>query len=184
MTVTKRKTGWGVYAQHSGITKALSGPRRKEGQICDYISNWLQKASESSVHHSIQAKGSTMQPPHDPTAALTIQPLLTKAAQFPIWIEDVRAVHIKLAEDKVRRGRSTVAAVNPIDVRWEISSGERERFLVTLPLVMQSASEDLDPHAHQRRKAEFVQGDAEGASDSGASGVEGASDGGAEGEDN
>jgi len=107
-----------------------------------------------------------------------------KATQFPIWIEDVRAVHIKLAEDKVRRGRSTVAAVNPIDVRWEISSGERERFLVTLPLVMQSASEDLDPHAHQRRKAEFVQGDAEGASDSGASGVEGASDGGAEGEDN
>ena len=107
-----------------------------------------------------------------------------KAAQFPIWIEDVRAVHIKLAEDKVRRGRSTVAAVNPIDVRWEISSGERERFLVTLPLVMQSASEDLDPHAHQRRKAEFVQGDAEGASDSDASDAEGANDGGAEGEDN
>jgi hypothetical protein len=70
MTVTKRKTGWGVYAQHSGITKALSGPRRKEGQICDYISNWLQKASESSVHHSIQAKGSTMQIPHDPAAAM------------------------------------------------------------------------------------------------------------------
>ena len=60
-----------------------------------------------------------------------------KAAQFPRWIEDIRAVHIKLIVDKVRRGRSIVAAVNPIDVRWEISSDERERFLVTLPLVMQ-----------------------------------------------
>ena len=49
---------------------------------------------------------------------------------------------------------------------------------------MQSASEDLDPHAHQWRKAEFVQGGVEGASDSDASGAEGASDGGAEGEDN
>lgn len=82
------------------------------------------------------------------------------------WIEDIRAVHIKLIVDKVRRGRSIVAAVNPIDVRWEISSDERERFLVTLPLVMQSANEDADPHAHQRRKAEFVQGNAEGASES------------------
>ena len=43
------------------------------------------------------------------------------------WIEDIRAVHIKLIVDKVRRGRSIEAAVNPIDVRWEISSDERER---------------------------------------------------------
>lgn len=77
-------------------------------------------------------------------------------------------MHIKLIVDNVRRGRarSIVAAVNPIDVRWGISSDERERFLVTLPLVMQSANEDADPHAHQRRKAEFVQGNAEGASES------------------
>ena len=72
MTVTKRKTGWGVYAQHSGINKALSGPRRKEDQICDYISNWLQQASESSVHHSTGAKGSTMQNPQDPAAAIHV----------------------------------------------------------------------------------------------------------------
>ena len=70
MTVTKRKTGWGVYAQHSGINKALSGPRRKEDQICDYISNWLQQGSESSVHHSPEAKESTMQNPQDPAAAI------------------------------------------------------------------------------------------------------------------
>ena len=57
-------------------------------------------------------------------------------AQFPEWIEDIRAVKIKLTEDKVRRGRSVTSSVNPIDVRCEVSSEERERYITTLPLVM------------------------------------------------
>jgi hypothetical protein len=58
------------------------------------------------------------------------------ASQFPIWIEDIRNVKIKLKKDEVRRGRSSGGAINPIDVRWEISTDERERFMVALPLVM------------------------------------------------
>ena len=75
------------------------------------------------------------------------------AAQFPIWIEDIRAVKIKLSKDKVHRGRSAESATNPIDVWWEISAGERERFMVTLPLVMQDGQNE-DPHAKKRRPAQ------------------------------
>ena len=75
-------------------------------------------------------------------------------AQFPVWIEDIRAVKIKLTEDKVRRGRSVTSSVNPIDVRWEISSEERERYITTLPLVMKDGEND-DPHARQRARAQF-----------------------------
>ena len=71
------------------------------------------------------------------------------ASQFPIWIEDIRAVKIKLTKDEVRRGRSSGGAINPIDIRWEISTDERERFMVTLPLVMRDG-ENTDPHARKR----------------------------------
>ena len=79
----------------------------------------------------------------------------------------------------MRRGRSTEASVNPIDVRWEISVEERERMLVTLPLVMSSSSPTLnvDPHASKRRRAEFVEGDAEGASDTDEDGAGGEASG-------
>jgi hypothetical protein len=53
------------------------------------------------------------------------------ASVFPIWVEDIRAVKIKLTEDKVRRGRSAASGTNPLDVRWEISTEERERFMIT-----------------------------------------------------
>lgn len=75
-------------------------------------------------------------------------------AQFPVWIEDIRVVKIKLTEDKVRRGRSVTSSVNPIDVRWEISSEERERYITTLHLVMKDGEND-DPHASQRARAQF-----------------------------
>ena len=82
-------------------------------------------------------------------------------AQFPIWIEDLRAVKLHLTKDKVRRGRSAGSAVNPIDVRWEISPAERERYLTTLPLVMKDGEND-DPHASQRAKAQFDQTTSDG----------------------
>jgi hypothetical protein len=95
------------------------------------------------------------------------------AAQFPIWVEDIRAVKIKLTLDKVRRGRSAMSPSNPIDQRWEISPSERERFMVTLPLVLVEGEND-DPHKEKRRPAEFETGDADssdidevGAGDSG-----------------
>ena len=84
------------------------------------------------------------------------------ASIFPIWVEDIRAVKIKLTQQEVRRGRSAHSSANPIDARWEISTEERERFIVTLPLVMGSAGEDADPHAAQRKPAEFQVGDADG----------------------
>ena len=84
------------------------------------------------------------------------------ASQFPIWIEDIRAVKIKLTKDEVRRGRSSGGAINPIDIRWEISTDERERFLVTLPLVMRDG-ENTDPHARKRRPAEYAKPIDEGA---------------------
>lgn len=71
---------------------------------------------------------------------------------------------IKLIEQEVRTGRNAHSIVNPIDVRWEISTEERERFIATLPLMMGSIAENADPHAAQRRPAEFQVGDADGAS--------------------
>ena len=85
--VTVRVTDWArtlahtkvLYQLISGLcisglctrcTTALSWPRRKEDQMCGYISNWLQQAPESSVHHSTEAQGSTIQNPHDPAAAI------------------------------------------------------------------------------------------------------------------
>lgn len=57
--------------------------------------------------------------------------------------------------------------------RWEISPSERERFMVTLPLVLVEGEND-DPHKEKRRPAEFETGDADssdidevGAGDSG-----------------
>ena len=82
------------------------------------------------------------------------------ASVCPIWVEDIRAVKIKLTEDKVRRGRSAASGTNPLDVRWEISTEERERFMITLPLIMQTLADDVDPHAGQRRLAEFQVDDA------------------------
>ena len=90
-----------------------------------------------------------------------------KHAQFPIWIEDIRVVKVKLTKHVVpsaRVMRSSNAAVNPIDVRWEISSDERERFMVTLPVTLKDG-ENSDPHASKRRKSEFVEPEA--SSDSG-----------------
>ena len=93
------------------------------------------------------------------------------AAQFPNWIEDIRAVKIKLSKDKVRRGRSAESATNPIDVRWEISTGERERFMVTLPLVMQDGQNE-DPHAKKRRPAQYAEPSESNGSGDGSAGEE------------
>ena len=82
-------------------------------------------------------------------------------AQFPIWIEDLRAVKLHLTKDKVRIGRSAGSAVNPNDVCWEISPTERESYLTTLPLVMKDGKND-DSHASQRAKARFDQTTSEG----------------------
>ena len=60
--------------------------------------------------------------------------------------------------------RNSNAATNPIYVRWEISSDERERFMVTLPVTLKDG-ENSDPHASKRRKSEFVEPEA--SSDSG-----------------
>jgi hypothetical protein len=76
------------------------------------------------------------------------------AAQFLIWIEDIRAVKIKLSKDKVRRGRTAESATNPIGDRWEISAGERGRFMVILLLVMQDGQNE-DPRAKKRRPAQY-----------------------------
>lgn len=61
----------------------------------------------------------------------------------------------------MRRGRSSGGAINPIDVRWEISTDERERFMVALPLVMRDG-ENTDPHARKRRPAEYAKAIDEG----------------------
>jgi hypothetical protein len=79
-----------------------------------------------------------------------------EAAQFPVWIEDIRAVKLLLTKDKVRRGRSSTDAVNPIDVRWEISIDERERYITTLPIALLDG-ENEDPHARKRRPAQFAE---------------------------
>ena len=50
--------------------------------------------------------------------------------------------------------RSVTSSVNPIDVRWETSSEERERYITTLPLVMKDGEND-DPHARQRARAQL-----------------------------
>jgi hypothetical protein len=45
---------------------------------------------------------------------------------------------------------------NPQDIRMEISPTERERILVTLPLIMSlDDGENKDVHKHKRRPAEF-----------------------------
>ena len=60
------------------------------------------------------------------------------------------------AHIKVRRGRSSTDAVNPIDVRWEISIDERERYITTLPIALLDG-ENEDPHARKRRPAQFAE---------------------------
>jgi hypothetical protein len=82
------------------------------------------------------------------------------ASQFPVWIEDLRAIKIKLKQDSgVRRSARMAAAgpANPLDIRWELSAQERERVLITLPLAYNDVS--VDPHKAKRRPATFVAGD-------------------------
>lgn len=83
------------------------------------------------------------------------------ASHFPIWIEDIRAGKIKLKKDEVKRGRSSGGAINPIDVRWEISTDEREQFMVALQLVMRDG-EPTGPHARKRRPAGYAKAVSEG----------------------
>ena len=49
---------------------------------------------------------------------------------------------------------SVTSPVNTIDVRWEISSEERERYITTLHLAMKDGKND-DSHASQRARAQF-----------------------------
>ena len=78
---------------------------------------------------------------------------------FPCWVEDIRAVKIKLkASSNERRSArlQTSHPTNPMDVRQEISAGERERILVTLPLVMSAIeSENVDKHQGKRAVAQY-----------------------------
>ena len=60
--------------------------------------------------------------------------------------------------------RSSHAAVNPIDVRWEISPDEREWFINTLPIALNDG-ENSDTHASKRRKPEFVKPETNGDGD-------------------
>ena len=88
-------------------------------------------------------------------------------AHFPIWLEDIRVVKVKLTKHEVQSARtlrSSHAAVNPIDVRWEISPDERERFMNTLPIALKDG-ENSDPHASKRRKPEFVEPETNGDGD-------------------
>jgi len=46
LTIKKRAHGWGVYAPHSGILKALDGKSRKANQLYDNISNYLKQSQQ------------------------------------------------------------------------------------------------------------------------------------------
>merc|ERR1740117_1038195 len=78
---------------------------------------------------------------------------------FPCWLEDVRAIKIKLKASSSERRSGRIAEMqptNPQDIRMEISPTERERILVTLPLIMSlDDAENKDVHKHKRRPAEF-----------------------------
>lgn len=79
LTIKKRKKGWGVYAMHNGISKALDGPRRKPNQLYDYISNWLKKAE--NVQHT---EGMQITEPQSNAAG--------------IWAISMLHAHIELSE--------------------------------------------------------------------------------------
>ena len=45
--------------------------------------------------------------------------------------------------------------MNPIDVRWEISMDERERYITTLPIALLDG-ENEDLHARKRKPTQFA----------------------------
>ena len=63
LTVSKRKSGWGVYAKHRGISRPLKGPRREAEQLHGYINNWLQLAEEAATSVDVHAS-------HTPTSSI------------------------------------------------------------------------------------------------------------------
>lgn len=93
---------------------------------------------------------------------------------FPCWVEDVRAANIQLEPANGRRapvrGVRVGAVGSPLDERWKLPVGERERVQNTLPLAYGDTS--IDRHKDKRRKAEFAKDD-----DDDSSGDEGGDDG-------
>ena len=80
---------------------------------------------------------------------------------FPCWVEDLRAANIQLEPANGRRapvrGVRVGAVGSPLDERWKLPVGERERVQNKLPLAYGDTS--IDRHKDKRRKAEFAKDD-------------------------
>lgn len=78
---------------------------------------------------------------------------------FPCWLEDVRVAKVGLKQSSTERRSGRIAAaqpVNPLSVRWELPTSERERVLVTLPVIVSDLeSENIDKHKEKRRAADY-----------------------------